>query len=110
VPHTIDDDPELMHQVGKVMKLSKSATVFKDKGGRYHLTQSPNEYYLPVPKKKILLPVDTKVKILKAVYRILPAGRSDYFKVEIDFKNKKLKIEVHAKGKYKPKWVEAVDR
>ena len=93
-------------QVGKTFFLTESAVLFKDRGGRLHLAHNEEEYFVYNNEKIAHLPINTKIKILDAIYRISSPGRRNYFNIEVKHNNQLWVFEVHATGKYKPKWQE----
>lgn len=104
VARTTLDRPELRREIGKSVQLADPCVLFRDRGGRLHLTDNEARDLLHDSSVVARLPSGTSLSIKDVIHRISESGRHDYYVAEIRGTKEVWTIEVPVEEKYKPRW------
>jgi hypothetical protein len=104
VARTTRDRPELQSEVGKSVQLADPCVIFRDRGGRLHLTDNEARDLLRDSSVVARLPAGTSLTIKDVIHRISEPGRHDYYVTEIHGNQGMWTIEVPVEEKLKPRW------
>lgn len=102
------DRPLMEANVGTKATLVSPTVLYRDLGGRLHLTANEEKDVIRSSVVVERLPAGTAIRIKDVIYRIIPSGRWDYYVIEIATPTGVQTIEIPNEV-HRPKW-EAIQR